>query len=303
MARRRLQTILATTVLAAGLSTVPAWAGPGLGDLTDPVEETVTEATEDVVDTATETVTGDTTSEPTPEPTDTASEGDDSTIDVGTDDGTLDVDLDVDIAPSDEDGSPQLEIDGGATIADQDVDLGSVTDPIEDAVDPDPAPNPSPSPESDGDTSSDTTDENTTESRSGGSGGFLSGGGVVAAGDGARPFGTPQDSDGTPRGSALGQGFAAFGALDRGSFGAQRYGGGTMALDRVPDPEVAPPLYESPQIADPTPLEVQQAETPVLANGMSPDGSEGPMSAMLRALAAAMVLGTGVVWTRATRKV
>lgn len=259
MGRRRLQTILATTIATAGLSAAPAWAG--VGDLTDTLEDTVTTVTEEV-----ETVTGD---------------------------GTLDVDLDVDAAPSDEDGSPQLEIDGGVTIADQQVDLGSATDPVEDAVDPDPSPAPSPSPGTDGsDTQTDTSGTSTTPE-----GATASDDGVVAASTDARPL------DLAPWDSPLGQAIAAHGALDRGGFGVTRYGNGTTtSVDRVPAPEVAPrdTPVASPQFVVPD----GEAETPaVLATGLAPEpGGEGPIPGLLRVLAAAMVLGTAAVWTRAIRQ-
>src|SRR5690606_4919964 len=137
-----------------------------------------------------------------------------------------------------------------------------------------------------------------------GPGGFLEGGGVVAAGDDARPVPTPGDD---PAAQSLGSGFAAFGALDRGSFGLNRYGGDTMALDAVPDPEVAPPAVadapvETPQVLDPE-FAPESPETPaVYASGPSGATDEGPLAGLLKALAAAMVLGTGTVWTRATRE-
>lgn len=319
MARRRLQTILAATLLALGLSTAPAWAGPldpigdAVGQVTEEVAsvtDQVTQTTQDVVDTVTEPLTGGASSDPTSSPS--ASESDPSTIDVGTGDGTLDVDLDVDIAPSDEDGSPQLEIDGGVTIADQEVDLGSATDPLEEAIDPDPEPQPAPSAPGDGsDTATggdggSTTDDGTTAGgdsgdRDGGltgdgPGGFLPGGGVIAAGDTPRPV-----DDGAPSGSSVGEGLAAYGAIGRG-YGAQRYGGGTVATGDVPDPEVAPPSYEQPRIAVRTPQELEP-ESPVLASGAaSGPVSDSPLAGLLRAFAAAMVLGTGAAWTRASRE-
>jgi len=213
--------------LTLALRAAPA-AAQDLGGLTDLVEETastaegvvssVEETATEVVGTVTETVAP---SSSEPAPSSSTSEGDDPLVDVqlGTGDGTLDVDLQVDVAPSDADGSPQLEIDGGATVADQHVDVGGATDPIEDAVDPDPAPSTAPEPPAsggDGGTDGDTTPAT---AQPDGPGGFLEGGGVVAAGDDARPVPTPGDD---PAAQSLGSGFAAFGALDRGSFGLNR---------------------------------------------------------------------------------
>lgn len=301
MARRRLLTILATTVAAVGLTTGPVMA-QDLAGLTSTVEDSVTSTTdslssttEDVVDTLTggalqqDTATGDD-PESEPEASPSASE-DDALIDLGTDDGTLDVELDVDLAPSDEDGSPQLEVDGGATIGGQEIDLGGATDPIEDAIDPDPAPSPSEEPTGG-------TDAPSTP-RADGPGGFLSGGGVVAAGNDPRPV----DDGSTPTGSSL-EGVAAWGALDRGSFGLQRYGGGTMQLDRVAGPEVAPPLASAPQGAealDELPDVAQERTPAVLATQGPGGGDDSPLVAALRALAAALVLATGAAWTRATK--
>ena len=246
MARRRLQAILATTVITVGLSSGPVLAQE-LSGLTATVEETVTSTsgqlastTEEVVDTLTGAAAGEATADPQPteqattdqattEQATTAASEDDALIDVGTGDGTLDVELDVDLAPSDEDGSPQLEVDGGITVGGEQVDVGGATDPIEEVVDPDPAPSPS------GDTSSDQT----VEPRRDGPGGFFAGGGVVAAGDRTRPATAGASG---PTSSSGGQGFTSFGSGggDR-NFGLQRFGGGTMDLDRVADPEVAPP--------------------------------------------------------------
>lgn len=291
MARRRLQMILATTTITVGLAAAPAAAQDLIGEATSTVEDTVTtveETTTEVVDTVEETVSPST------------SETDEPLLDVeeGTGDGTLDVDLEVDVAPSDDDGSPQLEVDGGATVGGETVDVGSATDPIEDAVDPDPAPAPEQrEPGNEGETSSDAEQP---RARHTGPGGVLEGGGVVAAGTGTRPVEAPGD---TPAARSLGSGFAAFGALDRGGFGFSRHGGGTMSLDAVPDPEVAPPAVaeapvETPQVLDPE----FAPETPaVFASGMAPGTDDGPMSGLLKALAAAMVLGTGATWTRATR--
>ena len=305
MARRRLQAILATTVITVGITAAPAMAQelPGLTDTVDDtltqVTEEVSTATSDVVDTLVPTedaTTEDATAEPSEEPSE-----DDTLLDVGTGDGTLDVDLDVDVAPSDEDGSPQLEIDGGITVADQEVDLGDATEPIEQAIDPDPAEP----------TSTETSSETSTEeeaatdgtSHRGGPDGFLAGGGVVAAGDGARPVFTTGTTT-TRSGSASGS--RSYGAWDGGSFGVQRYGGGTMHMNRVPDPEVAPPAA-APQGADefaefPEAPEVAGESTPaVLATGMPDSGTDSPLVAALRALAGALVLATGAAWTRRTR--
>ena len=310
MARRRLQAILATTAITVGITAVPAMAQE-LPTLTDTVQDTLTQTTEElssVTDevvgtvteapteeaTSTETATSTSDAEPTPEPSEEPSSEDDTLLDVGTGDGTLDVDLDVDVAPSDEDGSPQLEIDGGVTVADQELDLGEITDPIEDAVDPDPEPTE--------DTSSDQAATEDT-SRTDGPGGFLAGGGVVAAGDDARPATT---SSTTSSGSGGTTGSRSVGTWDGGSFGLQRYGGGTVHTNRVPDPEVAPPAA-APEGVDefaefPETPEVAEGSTPaVLATGMPDTGADSPLVAVLRALAGALVLATGAAWTRATR--
>lgn len=298
MARRRLLTILATTVVAGGLSAAPAFAGP-LDDLTGGLEDTVTTVTEGVqgvTDGVVDGLTGGASSQGG-----ASTEGDPSTLDLGTGDGTLDIDLDVDVAPSDEDGSPQLEIDGGVTVADQEIDLGSATDPIEDAVDPDPAPAPSPAPTTGTATAHDTDGEASPSSPTMTGGRLPEGDGVVAAstGDGPQAF-SPEDS---PFARAVGEGFAGAGALPRTSFGVKRHGGDAMSVDQVPDPEVAPPVdtaVDSPWTAAPP----AEPETPaVLATDTAAGATDdSPVPGLLRVIAAAMVLGTGAVWTRAFRR-
>lgn len=287
MARRRLLTILATIVVAGGLSAAPAVAGP-LDDLTGGLEDTVTTVTDEVVD---DLGSGAATTTP-------------PAVEVGTGDGTLDVRLQVDVAPSDADGSPQLEIDGGITVAEQPVDVGAVTDPIEDAVDPDPdpdptpAPSPSPSPTPSATPSSgQSSDAVSGPTRPSGHGGVLEGGGLVAA------------STGTPSPVPTGEGpFArtvASGSLDGSRFGVKRYGGGTMHLDRVPDPEVAPPVdaaVPAPRTASPSAAPDTQAPAVRATGAASGATDSGPMPGLLRAFAAAMVLGTGAAWVRASRR-
>ena len=324
MARRRLQAILATTVITVGLSAGPA-LGQELAGLTETLEETVASTTEEVA-TATEevastteqvvgTVTGGLAEQATSsdEPTDAASPDeattsgssdpaeaeseDDALIDLGTGDGTLDVELDVDLAPSDEDGSPQLEVDGGLTVGGEHVDVGGLTDPIEDAIDPDEEP----APEQGG------SSDETVDYQHEGSGGFLAGGGVVAAGDSPRPATT--DTTGSSTRSSGGQGFTSFSLANGGgdSFGLQRFGGGTMDLDAVADPEVAPPAAapgdagfdefpEAPEVA-----EGSEGVTPTVLATQAPASDDSPLATILRALAGALVLATGAAWTRATR--
>ena len=302
MARRRLQAILATTAITVGITAVPAMAQQ-MPNLTDTVDDTLTQVTEEVstaTDDLVDTVvpTEDTTPEEataenaSPEPSEEPSE-DDTLLDVGTGDGTLDVDLDVDVAPSDEDGSPQLEIDGGLTVADQEIDLGSATDPVEQVIDPDPA---EPTAGEEEPATSDT-------SHHGGPDGFLTGGGVVAAGDDARPVFTTGTTT-TRSGSASGS--RSYGSWNGGSFGLQRFGGGTAHMDRVPDPEVAPPAAATQGVDEfaefPEAPEVAGESTPaVLATGMPDAGSDSPLVAVLRALAGALVLATGAAWTRTAR--
>lgn len=307
MARRRLNTILATTTLAAGLSVAPAW-GQSLGDLTDTVEETVTETTEVVEDT-TETVT-DTVEETTEEvsdtldPSDTDSGGDSGDTDV-TEDAPLDVDLEVDVAPEDEDGSPQLEVDGGVTVGDQTVDVGSVTDPVEDAIDPDPDPEPSPSPDSNEpddhqtDTSSDSRERDTDTSTGSRLGGLVEGGGVTAAGGNMRAADVPGSgsNDGDRRGRTVGESFAAFAANNRGSSWSR--GGSGSTTGSTNSSEIAPPRVADP--ADPSfeQFPASQVEEPtVLATPAATGDPTSPMAGLLKSLAALMVLGTGVAFKR-----
>lgn len=324
MARRRLNTILATTTLAAGLSVAPAW-GQSLGDLTDIVEETVTETTEVVEDT-TGTVT-DTVEDTASTLEDTLTGGGEGTEDA-TEDSTedssegapLDVDLKVDIAPEDEDGSPQLEVDGGVTVGDQTVDVGSITDPIEEVVDPDPSPSdpspsdpapsdPSPSPDANQpDAPDDHQTDTSSTSRDGGDdstpasrlGGLLEGGGVTAAGDEPRPADVPGSSEDDPgrAGRTVGESFAAFAANNRGS-NVSRSGSSTTGSGSADSSEIAPPQVADP--ADPSfeQFPASQVEEPsVVATRAAADGPAGSTGAVLKALAALMVVGTGVAFKR-----
>lgn len=275
---------------------MPAWAGPGLGDLTeavaveDSVEATTTEQVapvveEPVVEEPLAEVTGESTTAASDD--DPSDEEDDPTVDVGTGDGTLDVELDVDVAPSDEDGSPQLEVDGTVTVLDQEVDVGAVTDPVEEAVDPDPPPSPD--------------DETGTSSDEGPSRG--SGGGVLS-GDAVRRAGEdpdPADGEDAPTAATLDEGAGGAVALGRGGDDVARDGDETVATDRVVEPDVATPPSES--VPDAPASQQDQSETSAnLATGLGPDASDDPLAVPLRVLSALMVLGTGIVWMRTSRR-
>lgn len=261
MARRRLMTILATTCVA-GMVTAPALATP-LDLVTEPVEEVVTE-----VETVVETVT---------EPVDESVTEAESTTETVTDSVT------------------EAESTGDVVESTTEVvteTTETVTDPVEDLIAPD-DPDPSPSP-SDSGTSSEgeRRAEPTAPTTSDGPGGLLPGGGVVAAGGDARPAGSDGGATTSSRGTTAGGGF------DLDGIGVTRFGGGTASTSRVPDPEVAPPLADDPGVVEAP--SVLEPETPaVLAGGVGASAEDGGVvTALLRALAAAMVLGTGAAWTR-----
>lgn len=319
MARRRLITILATTTLAAGLSVAPAW-GQGLGDLTSSLEETVDETTgavEDLVEDTTEVV--EDTLEETTDTLTGSSNGDGPTLDTNDlpvldelDDVPLDVDLQLDVAPQDEDGSLQLEIDGGVNVGDQTVDVGSVTDPIEDVVDPDPAPAPDAGDEgnegNEGNEGAEDDDESVTGTSSDSvvrddvwddarPGGVLEGGAVTAAGTEPRTADTP-DSGSSPgqsrSGTALGESFAAFVAGNRGSDWSRGGAGSSLSRSEVPAPRVAGP-HDPAFEAFP---DAQVEEPDVMATPIASGEPIDPREALLRWVAAAMVLGTAIVFKR-----
>lgn len=303
MARRRLNTILATTTLAAGLSVAPAW-GQSLGDVTDAVESTVEDTTE-AVETTTTTVeeTVEETAE-TVEDTLSGDTDDGDTTTEDTDDAPLEVDLEVDVAPEDEDGSPQLEVDGGVTVGDQTLDVGSVTEPIENALDADQDNRDPGTDDGDGpdghqtDTSSDSRDGGDS-SWANGPGGFLEGGAVTAAGGAPRPADAPgSDSNGgNQSGRTVGESFAAYAAGNRGSDWSS--GGTSSPGSTANSSEIAPPQVAGP--ADPSfeQFPASQVEEPtVLATPAATGDPTSPMAGMLKSIAALMVLGTGLAFKR-----
>lgn len=284
MARRRLITILATT-LAAGMVSMPALAGP-LDDVTGPLEDTVGDVTEtvtevttpvgDAVGTVTETL------EPVTEAVEPVSEA-----------ATPVTEPVTEVVETVQDAVEPVT-DAASPVTDALDPVTEAVDPVDEVVDtvvqpdPEPQPEPEPTPTSDGSSDDEGTTSTPQDQRPAtpaGPGGFLPGGGVVAAGDDPRP---------------LGDGVTAQGVgLDLGGFGVTRFGGGGAApsastggqVDEVSDPEVAPPA-----VADTTAPSVLEPETPaVMAAGGATAEDGGVTAAALRALAAAMVLGTGVL--------
>lgn len=298
MARRRLQAILATTVITTGLTVAPAMALPGLDDVTEPLEEVVepvTDALEPVEDVVSEVVEPvESAAEPVtdvvaPVLERPAAEEDPPPppIEVGTGDGTLDVAADVDLGPSDADGSPEFEVDARITVLGTTIDLGEATDPVEDAIDPDPEPT---TPPADGDESS--HGPVLSPPRITGPGGLQVGGGVEPSGGEVRTVGDTTGRDAgapaaTPAVFRPGAGTTA-GAGGQGSQGSL---GGSTGGSATTVPDVATPGDGADSVEDPA----------VMASEGGPvDTTE--TSALLRILATAMVLGTAGIWFRATRQ-
>lgn len=293
MARRRLQAILATTVITTGLSAAPAMALPGLEDVTDPLEEVVepvtdpieeaVEPVEDVVEPVTETVS--------PVLERPAAEDDDPPpppVEAGTGDGTLDVSADVDIAESDADGSPELELDATVTVLGTTVDVGDATDPVEDLVDPDPDPDPSTPPSDDPSSDDDPSSQGplVQAPRVVGPGGLFAGGGLQPSGGDVREVQDPGGANAAA--PAVTPAILRPGA-GQGVSGGGSGGAGTTAPDvaTTDDRMGADAAVEEPA--------VMAADGPGAA-----DSTES--SALLRLLAAAMVLATAGVWLHTTRQ-
>ena len=296
MARKRLITILASTVLATGLAAAPATA-QSLGDLTDAVEGTV-ERTTDTVDDAVESTT---------EAVEEATGSLGGATEAPSDDGDTSSGTSSDSAG---DGSG----DGGQTNVVEDT-VEQATETVEDTVEQvtttveetvekatgQVAPKPSPSDSSEeGGEDTDTEDTDTSGTapiRSvSDDTGLARGGGVLVAESG--PSRSARQPQVPSSGTTLAEAVAAFGSLGRSNGGGVGTStGGSLVTGDVPSPEVAGPDAPSFEAFSGS----RPVERPATA-AAGPVGTTDPRATLLRVVAALLVLGTGVAATRAVEK-
>jgi hypothetical protein len=272
MGRKRLMTILAGVIAAVGLHVGPAAALdvglPGVGDVT--VESSDGLQLE-------------------------------ADLDLGDDAVKLDPKVEAEVS-----SEPKLEVEGGATVGDESLDLGEATEPLQDAVnDPggsSPAPTPEPSPSedpadgsSDGSSKHDDAPVPAEDREASGTGDDQ----VTTAGR-TEPL--------TPERAAQIEAFRAMRDANASSFGHADYDGRVipgvqLAPRSAPvddtfaiDPEVAPGVeVAAPSVADEQERSAQLAATPF--SGTMPD-----VPVALQLLAGTLVAGAALAWHLARRE-